>query len=101
MANSIISVITSPMNIITRPTLQIDMDVDAERFVVFDRKSLELINAGIRPPSGVVYVVVPTVYATANDLLLGILDDDGEYNAKFVDGVTATMENLVGLDMSQ
>lgn len=101
MSSIVIQPIISSLPSLLRATLKIDIDPDAERFLVFDRVTIETINLGIRPPSGTAYFIVPEKYATTNKLLIGILDDNGVFNAKFMDGVSATIENVQGLDMSQ
>lgn len=67
--------------------LQIDIDENAERLVVIDRKTFKLIIAGVIPPSTIGKYQTPMKYANANDLIVAIIDDDGQYNIKAVDGV--------------
>lgn len=101
MSSIVIQPIISSLPNSFRATLKIDIDPDAERFLVFDRVTIEIINLGIRPPSGTAYFIVPDKYANTDKLLVGILDDNEAFNAKFIDGVFANLENVQGLDMSQ
>ncbi|WP_345888916.1 hypothetical protein [Shewanella algae] len=81
--------------------LELDMDVNAERFVVFDRRSFMPLYSGIRPPSGIAKVLMPQELTTAGYCLVGIVDDGGQYNAKFLDGVQLQLVNALTVDMSQ
>ncbi|QYJ79434.1 hypothetical protein [Shewanella acanthi] len=93
-------IVTTVPNI-NQATLKIDMDADAERLIVLDRLTLEVINHVIRPPSGFAYLIVPQKYASTDKLLVGIVDDDLAFDCKMADGVSATIEDVQGLDMSQ
>jgi hypothetical protein len=66
----------------------VDTDPDAERIVIIDRNTTVSV-ANIKIVRNVMKVRVPLTYLSANNLIVGILDDDGQYGAKFVDGVKA------------
>jgi hypothetical protein len=78
-------------SVVNRPLpaalLEMDIDENAERYLVLDRRSLIPIYAGIRSVNGTTKIVLEQVFATAQHCLVGILDDDVQYNAKFIDGV--------------
>ena len=92
----ILNIIPRPMGLIT-----VDMDIAAERIMVLDRKSGQMILHTIRPPSGVSKNLVPVSYTTSNNILVGILDDDDVYEAKFIDGVMAELVDANTVNMSQ
>ncbi|MGI2205104.1 hypothetical protein ACROAH_14670 [Shewanella oncorhynchi] len=71
----------SPFNI---ARIVLDIDPLAERYMIADRKSGEvLVNQRIDKST----VVCPLKYATRNDLFVVILDGDMDYNAAIADGV--------------
>ena len=81
--------------------LDLDMDTNAERFTVINRRSLIPIYSGIRPPSSRAKVLLPIEYATAGYCIVGIIDDSGVYNCKFVDGVQLQLVDATTVNMSQ
>lgn len=81
--------------------LELDMDPAAERFLVIDRRSLVPIHSGIRPQSGITKVLLPQELATAPYCLVGIIDNNGAYNAKFKDGVQLQLVDALTVNMSQ
>lgn len=89
-------------NTYVRPicVLQVAMDTKAERLFVIDRNSFEVVWACTRPPSSVAKVQLPSIYASTDNLLVGILDDDRNYNVKAADGVRCEMVTS-NFDMSQ
>ncbi|MEL4429816.1 hypothetical protein [Shewanella mangrovisoli] len=66
--------------------LTVDIDPDAERLIVMDRMSLEVLRNHY---TDITKIIVPMRFATSNNLVVGIVDDNGEYNCKFLDGVQA------------
>lgn len=71
----------APFNI---ARIVLDIDPLAERYMIADRKSGEvLVSQRVDKNS----VVCPLKYATSNNLFVVILDDDMEYNAAIADGV--------------
>lgn len=81
--------------------LEINMDEAAERFVVIDRRNMQIIHAGVRPQSGIAKILMAINYATANHCLVGIVDDDQVFNAKFLDGVKLQIVDQNTVNMSQ
>ncbi|ABE56515.1 hypothetical protein Sden_3239 [Shewanella denitrificans OS217] len=67
--------------------LELDADPAAERFAVIDRASLKLLWQKEVPAGGQVKCLVRPSYALSGVLVM-ILDDNQEYNAKVADGVT-------------
>lgn len=74
--------------------LELDIDPLAERFSVIDRNTFACLKFGLRPPSGIVKVLLPVNYATSSDLMVCILDDDRTYNAKVADGVKLQLVDM-------
>ncbi|MGX9460628.1 hypothetical protein ACWXWU_05215 [Shewanella sp. A14] len=88
--NSVIfvSVINARSQIINQAILNVDVDIDAERLVVLDRVYLTtLVNKQIA--ASTFKIMLPSKYMIDSNLLVGIIDDDGEYNCQFIDGVSA------------
>lgn len=81
--------------------ISIDIDQAAERFMILNRSTGELILNTIRPQTGVAKRLVPLIYTGSNKLIIGILDDNGVYDCKFVDGVMAELVDANTVDMSQ
>jgi hypothetical protein len=67
--------------------LELDADPAAERFVVLERSSLSVLWQREVPADGQVKCLVRPSYALSGVLVM-ILDDNQEYNAKVADGVT-------------
>jgi hypothetical protein len=70
--------------------LEIDADPAANRYSVFDRNTLRLITQKEVPPNNQVKCLI-SVQQALDGVLVMIIDDDGEYNAKALDGVTAPL----------
>ncbi|MDT3274021.1 hypothetical protein Q4Q54_11055 [Shewanella sp. SP2S2-4] len=71
----------APFNI---AQLVLDLDSLAERYMIADRKSGEvLVSQRVDKKT----VVCPLNYATSNNLFIVMLDDDMDYNAAIADGV--------------
>jgi hypothetical protein len=90
------SLVPRPAGLIT-----VDMDIAAERIMIMDRKSGQLINHTLRPQSGVCKMLVQVSYTTSNDIIVGMLDDGNVYEAKFKDGVMAELVDANTVNMSQ
>lgn len=71
--------------------VEVDTDIDAEQVVILERTSLNRIVYQRVAATGVIQLRVPIIYSTINNLIVGILDDDRIYNAKFIDGVKAEL----------
>lgn len=80
--------------------LQVDMDANAERLFVIDRNTFEVLWVTLRPPLGVAKCQLPGVYGASDNLLVGILDDNRNYNVKAADGVRCEIVQS-SVDMSQ
>jgi hypothetical protein len=89
--------------IVPRPSglITVDMDIAAERVMVLNRSTGQLINHTIRPQSGIYKTLVPLSYTTSNKLVVGIFDDGNVYAAKFEDGVMAELVDANTVNMSQ
>ncbi|MBB1320615.1 hypothetical protein [Shewanella sp. SR43-8] len=72
--------------------IEIDTDPDAEIILIISRESSEVLFAGVA--MSLTKVVMPIEYATKNELLVMILDNDKQYNAAVLDGVRASVINL-------
>lgn len=82
---------------IHRAVLNLDIDPAAERYVVLDRRTMVSLSHGINPPTNHIRVILPKIYSTAPYSLVGIVDDNAQYNAKFLDGVTLESVDLASL----
>ncbi|MGI2078488.1 hypothetical protein [Shewanella putrefaciens] len=80
--------------------LQVDMDSNAERLIVLNRDTFDVLHMTIRPPSGVVKCQLPSTYSTNDSLLVGILDNSLVYDCKFADGIRCEVVDS-SVDMSQ
>ena len=66
----------------------VDVDPDADRVIVLNRINLEqFANKEIN--TTVVKLRVPAEFTIDNNLIVGILDDNGVYDCKIVDGIRA------------
>ncbi|MDT3280398.1 hypothetical protein [Shewanella scandinavica] len=81
--------------------VEVNMDVNAERLMVINRTTGEIITNTLRPSSGIAKLLVPFLYTNSNKLLVGILDDSQVYDCKFVDGVMAELIDANTVNMSQ
>jgi hypothetical protein len=72
--------------------LELDIDPESERLLVMSRSTLEVLY--FNRSNGAHKVVMPIEYGTLNDLIVMILDDEGQYNAAVLDGVMASVVNL-------
>lgn len=67
-----------------------NQDKFAERYAVIDRATFYTLRLGDFPPSGVVKLLLPPTQAT-NGVIVVIMDDDKNFNAEIVDGVTCEL----------
>lgn len=65
-------------------------DKFAERYAVIDRANFFTLRLGDFPPSGVVKLLLPPTQAT-DGVIVVIMDDDKNFNAEIVDGVTCEL----------
>lgn len=89
--SKILRIIKAPAPNAYQAMVEVDSDVNAERLVVLDRISLYCIHNVAVAESNVTQLRVPLGYTANNNLLVGIVDDDGQYNSKFVDGIQAQL----------
>ena len=66
-----------------------------------ERNRYSILIGTIRPPSGILKLIIPISFTTNNQLLIGTLDDSATYDCKFADGVKAELVNANTVDMSQ
>ena len=80
--------------------VEIDIDTRAETFFIMDRAQHSVIYACIAPQLNIAKIIVPLKYGSLNDLVVGILDSDNEYNAFVIDRVKAQIVdgNTVNLE---
>lgn len=83
--------IKAPISLQARVT--VDADTAAERVVVMNRMTAEVYyNFKLGTPLHT--FTVPYIHADANTLLVGILDDNQQYDCKFIDGVKPEIVNV-------
>ncbi|WP_413486395.1 hypothetical protein [Shewanella baltica] len=73
--------------------VSIDADIDTERVIIMARDSGEVFHNFTVQLNKQVKFIVPLIYNLNENLLVGILDDNRIYNAKFIDGVQAELIN--------
>lgn len=80
-------------NPVHRGVVEVDIDPAAERYAVFDRKSMNIIRTGFKPSSNIVRFIVPFQYTVGFDLFALIFDDLGEpsYNLAGADKIQAEL----------
>lgn len=76
---------------IDQAVLSVDADPDAERVIIMARDTGEIFHNFRYQSNKQLKFIVPLNYSVNADLLVGILDDNRTYNAKFVDGVKAEL----------
>lgn len=100
----------SRTTVITRPTdhqsrlcalFSLDMDVEAERFMLINRNTGLMVRHQHNSPSGIVKIILPATMGVSPEFLVGILDDDLTYDCKFVDGQQLEIVDINTVDLSQ
>jgi hypothetical protein len=81
--------------------MQLNIDANAEVFTIIDRRNMLPIYSGLRPQGGTAKVMLPQEYATAAYCIVGIIDNDQQFNCKFIDGIIAELVDANVVDMSQ
>ncbi|PKH62576.1 hypothetical protein CXF83_14930 [Shewanella sp. Choline-02u-19] len=76
----------------SRAKLELDIDPLSERHLIMDRQSGARLYLG---KNDINMHYFAKKYALANQLIVLILDDNGEYNAAVADGVKCELVNLV------
>ena len=87
MINKLNQVLVDTSNNFKQALFELDADLNAERFMIIDRITAKTIYHHLVPPSGIVKLVLNQKYAQKHDILVVILDDNGQYNAVCMDGV--------------
>lgn len=78
--------------LIQQALITADTDINAERIVIVDRRNMAVIHSK-SIDGNIVNLIVPLIYLAQNNLLVGILDDDMEFNCQFIDGVKPELIN--------
>lgn len=73
--------------------IDIKVDNNAERLIVMNRLTCELYYVFNCNQVKNVKLIMPLEHTTNNELLVGILDDDRNYNAKLLDARQADLIN--------
>jgi hypothetical protein len=79
-----------------RAVVDVDADVNAERVIIMSRLSGEVYHM-FKLTDKVRSFIVPYHHTLNSTLMVGIVDDDGEYNCSFLDGVIAESVNVNAL----
>lgn len=82
-----------------RGLVEIDIDTDAERYLIMDRRTLMVLMHAPVPADHIARVIVPFEHTNKHDLMVMILDDGDDYNmagndkvqAQLVDARTVTL----------
>ncbi|MDO8254799.1 hypothetical protein [Shewanella algae] len=101
MTNRVLSIIRQQSAQRQTALMQLKMDVNAEVFTIIDRRNMLPFYSGLRPPGGIAKVMMPQEYATAAYCIVGIIDNDQQFNCKFKDGAIAELVDANVVDMSQ
>ncbi|MEM6190517.1 hypothetical protein [Shewanella scandinavica] len=91
----------TPFSVRAIGMLTIDVDSNAERFMIMDRVTGAMILHTKPPLSKTVKTLVSLSYTTSNNIIVGILDDAKVYDCKFIDGIQAELVDANTVDMSQ
>lgn len=94
-----LSIIVAKDRTMNQAVIDIDADPDAERLLVINRVNGDVYHNFKYETNHVLKFRVPIEHLVNTDLLVGIMDDNLTYNAKFVDGVQAELidGNLVNI----
>lgn len=76
-----------------RAVITVDADANAERVIIMSRQSGEVYHM-FKLTDKVRRFTVPYYHALESTLIVGIVDDGGEYNCAFLDGVSAENVNV-------
>lgn len=101
MANRVLTTIRQPSAQRPVALMQLKIDANAEVFTIIDRRSMLPFYSGLRPTGGIAKVIMPQEYATAAYCIVGIIDNDQQFNCKFKDGAIAELVDANVVDMSQ
>ena len=92
MSKTILPIISKDF-FLQQAVVGIDSDIASERIVIIDRVTIEAYYNFKLQDDRILNFIVPIKHIDSDNLLIGILDDDGQYNAKFIDGVRAELIN--------
>lgn len=93
----IVDLIHLQSNPIELSFLEVDCDLNAERLIIFNRKSGEKL-ASKRIYQGRFTTFLIKDYSFSNDLMCVMLDDNSEFNAAIADNVQPILIDLVSFD---
>lgn len=90
---NIVNLITVKAVVSMQARVALDADISAERVIIMNRTTAEVYyNYKLALPLHT--FVVPYIHADANTLVVGILDDEQQYDCKFTDGVMPEKINV-------
>ncbi|GIU15582.1 hypothetical protein TUM4261_32760 [Shewanella sp. c952] len=81
--------------------LTVEMDAQAEMLFALDRQSGERLAHVVRPSQGLIKLILPFRYTQSNELIIGIVDGDREFNASVLDGVKLELVDQNTADTAQ
>jgi len=90
---NIIDVKPAKSSVYHQAVVDIKVDNNAERLIVMNRLTCEIYYVFNCKQVKNIKLITPLEHATNNLLLVGILDNDLNYNAKFLDGRQADLIN--------
>jgi uncharacterized membrane protein (Fun14 family) len=92
--------ITKVIGVLTMGLIECDTDLAAARLVIIDRTTMLALTNRMTDGKSIIKKLVPITYTNTNNIMVGILDDSGTYNATFVDGVKAQLVDANVVDMT-
>jgi hypothetical protein len=92
--------INKVIGVLTMGLVECDADQAAARLVIIDRTTMLALTNRMTDGKPIIKKLVPIIYANTNNLMVGILDDSGVYNAAFIDGVKAQIVDANVVDMT-
>uniref|UniRef100_UPI00404795BD hypothetical protein n=1 Tax=Shewanella baltica TaxID=62322 RepID=UPI00404795BD len=87
----LLELITPKDRVFNQAIVSVDADLDAERILILNRNSGYVYHNFKFEINKNMMFIVPNEHLVNSNILVGILDDDRTYNAKFVDGVQAEL----------
>ncbi|QYK02804.1 hypothetical protein [Shewanella psychrotolerans] len=85
MSNYILEPVVSSA-VVNQALIEVDFDTNTERVVILNRETM-VCYYNTKVTANPFKAIVPFTHTFNNTLLVGILDDDGVFNAAFADGV--------------
>ena len=74
--------------------LSLDLDENSDRFIVINRVNVKVLNHGKTPLTNIKKILLPAIYASDNNIMVILLDDDRQFNAVVVDGISLESVNV-------